>query len=144
MSVRRAIELNFKNRLEAALANTKYKVVESLNTDERPMPCVVVIAGDASNPFEGIAAADGNYSVDLSILVMTNIDTGSVDEHNDAVQLAFSLMATQDYRKKSVVDGLYLYDVVKQSSGDRNQDRKIGAGMNFRVVCNYSPATPAA
>lgn len=142
MSVRRAIELNFKSRLEAVLANSNYKVVESLTTDDRPLPCVLVMAGDASNPFEGQPEADGNYSVDFSVLVMSNLDVGSIDEHNDITQQIFTLMANKDFRKTAVVDGLFLYDVTKQSSGDRSQDRKMASGMNFRVVCNYTPATP--
>lgn len=143
MSIKRAVELNFVNRLQPALANTKYKVVESANTEERPMPCVIVIAGNAQNPFEGLAQAEGNYEVDLSIVVMSNIDNDPVNEHFDATQTVVNIMSERATRRESIVDGLYLYDVVKSNVGEDNQDRKLGAGLNYKVIANYTPVLPA-
>lgn len=142
MSVRRAVELNFKNRIEAGLANSKYKVVEGAADAERPMPCVIVVAGNATNQFEGIPQADGNYAVDMSIIIMTNIDTGSLNEHNDATQRVLNIMNERSTRKVGIVDGLYLYDVVKLNAGEDNQDRKLGSGLNYRAIVSYFPATP--
>lgn len=142
MSIRRAVELNFKNKIEAVLAGSRYTVLESVRNEDRPMPYVLVMAGTATNPFEGMAAADGNYMVEMSVVVMTNIDTGSIDEHNDVCQKVGRLMADKTVRRESSVDGLYLYDVIKTSAGEANQDRKMGYGMNFKVVANYTPLTP--
>ena len=139
MSIRRAIELNFKNRIESVLAGSKYVTVESHATDERPMPCVILVAGNAENPLEGLSEGAENYMVDLSVLILTNIDTGSVDEHNDATQRISKLMSERTTRRQSLVDGLYIYDVVRLSAGDDSGDRKIGSGLNYRVIVNYSP-----
>lgn len=143
MSVRRAIELNLVQRLSTALANSKYKVVESSATDERPLPCVIVMAGNADNQFEGMPQAYGNFAVDLSIVLMTSVDTGTIDEHNDATQIVMNAMNLRSVRKESVVDGLHLYDIVSLNAGEGNQDRKLGSGLNYKAIVNYTPATPS-
>lgn len=142
MSIRRAVESNFKQRLETALAGTKYTVVEALNFDdgtERPTPFVLVIAGQATSALENYPDPLGNYMVDLSVVIESNVDVCTVDEHTDAAQTVARTMADLDVRRKAVTQGLHLYDTIKLNDGSGNEDRKMGTGLNFKVVCCYAP-----
>lgn len=142
MSIRRAVELNFKNRLETALANSKYKVLESAVLDpkaERPMPCVIVIAGEAKNALDSQPDPLGNYMVDVSIVVMSRVDKETADEHYDASQIVAKTMADIRTRKEAIVEGLYLYETIKLTDGHDSQERKMGSGFNFRCMVNYNP-----
>lgn len=141
MSVRRAVELNFKSRIETAVANSKYKVLESLSSEERPKTYILVMAGMGRNPFSTLPESFGNYEVDLSIIVHSSIDTDTVDEHNNATEMVQQVMAALESRGQSVVQGLYIYDVRKGNVGQENDypNRKMGSGLNYTVVVNYIP-----
>lgn len=146
MSVRRAVELNFVKRLEVALAGTDYPAVESKElTEERPKPVVVCIAGDASNPLEGLTQSFGNYNVPLTVMVLTSKDTDRADAtemHSRVVSLIEAAMRDPAVRKKSIQPYLHLYDCVKGEVAEGDEGRNLGTAVTYTVVCNYqsSPA----
>lgn len=141
MSLRRTVELNFKERLSRVFAGSKYKVLEGVSREDRPNPCVIVVAGEGVDAFSDVPNSLGNYTCDLSIIIMSSIDIDSVSEHNDAIEMVLRELNTRDARKVSLVEKLYLYDLVKTSVGEANDEanRKIGAVINYRVTLNYAP-----
>jgi hypothetical protein len=50
-------------------------------------------------------------------------------------------LATRDARKVALVENLYIYDLVRISIGEANDEanRKIGSVFNFRATVNYNP-----
>lgn len=141
MSLRRAIELNFKSRLERAFEGSRYKVVEGVSKEERPSPVVIVIAGEGQSAIPELPDDLGNFICEVSVIIMSSIDVDGVDQHNDAVWRVSSCLATRDAKKVSLVEGLYLYDFVRLSQGESNDEaqRKIGSVFNYRATVNYNP-----
>lgn len=139
MSLRRAVELNFQSRLERALEGSRYKVVGGVFDGEKPNPCVIVIGGEFDPAFPELNDSKGNYLCDLSVLVLSSIDVDGINQHNDACAVVTSVFNLQETRKLSLVEKLYLYDVVKTGVGEENdpENRKIGSVFNFKVVLNY-------
>ena len=72
MSIRRAIEYNMKTRIEGYLNNTKYPVIESQRQEERPIPCVLIVAGDATPAFD-IGEHTGNYEIPFNIVIISSL-----------------------------------------------------------------------
>lgn len=141
MSLRRTIELNYKERIQRSLEGTKYTVVEGVSNKERPSPVVIVTAGEGTSALTDIPNSYGNYTCDVSIIVMSSIDVDGVDQHNDAVERISKTIDTRDARKVSLVEGLYIYDFVRISVAEANDEpnRKIGTVFNMRATVNYFP-----
>ena len=141
MSLRRAVELNFKERLQRAFEGTRYTVVEGVSNKERPNPCVVVLAGEATAAFPNLSDSLGNYNCDVSIIILSSLDVDGVDQHNDAANIVSSTLSGRDIRKVSLVENLYLYDFVRLSVAESNEPegRKIGTVFNYRATINYNP-----
>lgn len=141
MSLRRAIEMNYKERLQRSLEGTKYSVVEGVSNKERPSPVVIVLAGEGQAALQDIPDTLGNYNCDVSIIIMSSIDVDGVDQHNDAVEIVSRTLSSRDARKLSLVENLYIYDFVRVSIGEANDEaqRKVGTVFNFRATVNYYP-----
>jgi hypothetical protein len=140
MSIRRTIEANYQTRLQKEFEGSKYKVVGGVERDERPSPVIIVTGGEAMPAFSELADSFGNYNCEVSILVMSSMDKETVDEHNDAVSKVMKCMSSRDARKISVIQGLYIYDLVKVNVAEANDNemRKVGTVVNFRAVFNYN------
>lgn len=143
MNVRRAVELNFIQRLQSALVGTDYPVVESKElTEERPKPVVICIAGDATNPFSDLTQSVGNYNVPFTVMVLTSKDSDRADAaemHTEVVTRLEAAMASRDARKVSIQPYLHLYDAVKGEVSDGDEGRNLGTALTYTVVCNYLP-----
>jgi hypothetical protein len=141
MSLRRAIELNYKSRLENSFVGSAYKVVEGVSKEERPSPVIIVLAGEGQSALPEMSDDLGNFICDVSIIIMSSIDVDGVDQHNDAVWRVSSCLATREAKRISVVEGLYIYDFVRTSQGESNDEtqRKIGSVFNYRATVNYNP-----
>jgi hypothetical protein len=141
MSLRRAVEFNFKGRLEKVFQGTKYKVVEGVSREERPSPVIIVLAGEGSVAFTDIPDSFGNYTCDVSIIILSSIDVDSVDEHNDAIERVMSTLNTREAKRQSIVENLHVYDIMQMSVGEANDEaaRKLGAVINYKATVNYLP-----
>lgn len=141
MSLRRTVEENFKNRLSVALANTKYKVVGGVEREDRPASTVIVMGGEGTTAVPELNMPYGNYTCDLSVIIMSPIDIESVAEHNDVADIVDKCMQQRDTKKVAVVEKLHLYDTQKISIGEANDNegRKVGTVYNYKVVLNYTP-----
>ncbi len=143
MSIRRAIEYNMKTRIEGYLNNTKYPVIESQRQEERPIPCVLIVAGDATPAFD-IGEHTGNYEIPFNIVIISSLDKSTVDEHDSVVQSVLAIMRDPKTRTKSLIKNLYLYAVHQNSTSEDNGDRRMGMIIGFTAVVNYSPDLPQA
>jgi hypothetical protein len=141
MSLRRAVEFNFKERLQRAFEGTRYAVVEGVSNKERPNPCIIVLAGEGTSAFPNLSDSLGNYNCDVSIIVLSSLDVDGVDQHNDAVDIVSRTLSGRDVRKVSLVENLYLYDFIKISVAESNEPegRKIGTVFNYKATVNYYP-----
>lgn len=141
MSLKRTLELNYKERLQRAFEGTKYTVVEGVSNKERPSPVIIVMAGEGQAALTNIPDSLGNYTCDLSVIVMSSIDVDGVDQHNDAVERVSKTLATREARKVPLVENIYLYDLVRISIGEANDEpnRKVGSVFNFKATVNYFP-----
>jgi len=136
MSIRIALEQHIKNRLDEILAGSKYEVIESLRNKERPIPSVVVVAGMAT-PCFGLSDITGNYTMPLSVIILSSIDKNSIDEHNNVVQSVIEKMRTHETRRVSTVKNLHLYQIDTQSIAQDNAERKMGVAIDYECVINY-------
>ena len=141
MSIRRAVEYNMKTRIERYLVNTKFPVIESQRQEERPIPCVLIVAGDATPAFN-TSEYTGNYEIPFNVVIISSLDKTTVDEHDNVVQTVLAVMRDKDTRTKSVIKDLYLYGVHHNSSSEDNGDRRMGMILNYTAVVNYSPDLP--
>ena len=142
MSLRRSIEYHFKECLTPYLLadHPTFTVIESLRQEERPVPCILVVAGQAEPAFASDLPDSGmNWMVNVSVLVMSTVDKDTVDNHSDVAIAAWSCMRLRDNRKRSRILGLHLYEIEDGSQGEDNEGRQMGSGLNFKVVCNYDP-----
>lgn len=141
MSVRRTVELNFVKRLEVLLKDTTYAVAESKElTEERKKPIVVLVAGDATNPFDNLPVSYGNYYVPLNVMVLTSKDAeGAIEMHEQVVTRIEQAFTSIQYRTQSVMAGLHLYDCLKGDLAEGDEDRTLGTAIAFQVVANYQP-----
>lgn len=139
MSIRRAVELNFQSRIGREMQGSRYKVVGGISEEERPSPCVIVIGGEFDPAFPELNDSQGNYMCNLTVLILSSIDVDGVNQHNDACGIVNSVFNLKETRKQSLVEKLYLYDVVKTGVSEENdiENRKIGTAFNFKVVLHY-------
>ena len=144
MSIRRAVEWHFKTALTEALATQypTFEVVESLRQEERPMPCVLIIAGEGQPALQDLPDSGFNYFVDVTVLVMSSIDKDTVDNHSEVGYEIKKAMRLPINRKGYRIEGLYVYNVEEGSVGEDNAERQMGTGINFRMVCHYDPDSP--
>lgn len=146
MSIRRAVEYHIKAVIAEELAKQEYngafdtyQVIESLRQEERPLPSVIVIAGEATQAFKDLPDSYGNYYVTVSILCLSSVDKETVDNFSNVAYYVQKVMREEQARKASRVLGLYLYEIESGSIGEDNEGRDMGAGINYTVVCNYTP-----
>lgn len=142
MSLRRSIEYHFKQCIESYIGTNypTFTVIESLRQEERPVPCVLIVAGSAEPAFTSdLADSERNFTVPVSVLVMSSVDKDTVDNHSDVAIEVWECMRNRTNRKTSRVIGLHLYDIEDGSQGEDNEGRQMGSGLNFRVVCHYDP-----
>jgi hypothetical protein len=140
MSIRRAVELNFQTRLDRAFKGSRYKVVGGTSADDRPSPCIIVVAGEADSALPEMSDSLDNYICDLSVVILSGVDEDGFNQHNDANGIVSSVFSNRETRKESMVEKLYIYDVVKLGVSEDNipDQRKFGTAYNFKVVFNYS------
>lgn len=140
MSLRRAVELNYQYALQTAFQGSKYSIVGGVSNEERPSPVIIVIGGEGDSAFNDLSDSYGNYFVNLTILVISSIDLESVDEHNDAVDAVINTLNSATVKKKSLIDGLHIYDTIKLNVSEANdvENRKIGTACNYRAIVCYN------
>jgi hypothetical protein len=73
---------------------------------------------------------------------MSSIDETTVDEHTEVVYLIGQVLSKSATRHQSKVMGLYVYDIIKGSTGEENEGRKMISVINCDTLVNYSP-TPS-
>lgn len=144
MSIRRAVEWHFKEVLTSALSADfpTYQVIESLRQEERPIPSVIIIAGEAQPMLPDQPNSERNYAVEVSVLVMSSVDKETVDNHSEVAYAINEAMRLRSNRKISRIAKLYLYEIEDGSVGEDNAGREMGTGTNYRVLCNYDPTLP--
>lgn len=138
MSVKRAIEYNFKARLDEVFQNSNIKVTESVRLEERILPCIIINGGDASLAVEHPESMT-NFEIKFDLLVLTNFDEMTVDEHKEVVDKCLRKMNEKDTRRKSVIQYLYLYNTFFENTIEEYADRKLATAITYKAVCNYSP-----
>jgi len=138
MSIRRAVEYNMKVRIDPTFQGSVYKIVESLRQEERPVPGILIVAGDAVPAYD-VGDYTGNYMVPFNVVILSNVDKQTVDEHNNTVQQVIGILRDPNSRGQSVIDGLYLYAIHTQGIAEDNGDRKMGVVISYQAVVNYAP-----
>jgi hypothetical protein len=136
MSVKRALEFNFKARLDEVFEGTKYAVTESARLERRELPCIIINAQD-SVAFEEHPDAQNNFDVQVEILVLSNIDETTIDEHLTAVDKCLDKMQEKSVRTQSRIKYLYLYGTYFVNTIEEYEERKIGTSITYKVHCNY-------
>lgn len=141
MSIRRAVEYHIKWCIEEEIKQDfpDFEVVESLRQEERPLPCVIITAGEAEPLFSDLPDSLNNYAVTASALVMSNVHKDTVDNHSEVAYRIRKKMSEVFSRKASRVLGLYIYDIEQGGIGEDNDGNQMGTGLNFRVLCHYDP-----
>lgn len=146
MSIRRAIEAHIKLTLDPYVPSVPngwaHQVVESLRLDDRPFPSVVIVAGAASPALEEFPDPQGNYRVPITVMTISSIDDTTVDAHSELGHQIGRILASNDARGKSKIDGLYLYDIIPGSTGLDKEGRKMMTVLNYDSIVNYMPQTP--
>jgi hypothetical protein len=138
MSVKRALEYNFKVRLDEVFQNSNVNIFESTRLEERILPCIIINGGDATLAVEHPDAMT-NFEITFDILVLTNIDDMTVNEHKDIVDKCLRKINERDSRKKSVIQHLHLYDTFFSNTIEEYAERKLATSITYKCVCNYSP-----
>lgn len=138
MSVKRAIEYNFKVRLDEVFANSNINITESVRLEERVLPCIIVNGGDATLAVDHPDAMN-NFEITFDLLVLTNFDEMPVNEHKEIVDKCLRKMNEKDARRVSVIKYLYLYETFFVNTIEEYADRKMATSITYKAVCNYSP-----
>lgn len=138
MSVKRALEYNFKVRLEEVFQGSNINIFESTRLEERLLPCIIINGGDAALAVEHPDAMT-NFDVTFDILVLTNIDDMTVNEHKDIVDKCLRKMNEKETRKISKINYLYLYDTFFVNTIEEYAERKLATSITYKSVCNYNP-----
>lgn len=141
MSIRRAVEWHFKEVITEALATSHptLPVVESLRQEERPLPAVVILAGQAEPMLPDQPISARNFSVTVSVIYLSSVDKDTVDNHSDIGLAIQEVMRLRSSRKISRIQYLHLYEIEDGAVGEENDGRQMGTGLNYRVLCNYDP-----
>ena len=138
MSVKRAVEYNFKVRLDEEFENSNIKVVESTRLEERILPCIIVNGGDSTLAVDHPESMT-NYEVKLDLLILTNIDEMTVNEHKDILDKCLRKMNEKETRKLSRIQYLYLYETFFENTIEEYSERKMATSITYKVICNYNP-----
>lgn len=138
MSVKRAVEYNFRERLRESLPVLEINIYESTRLEERILPCIIL---DATNSSLAVDHPDNmnNFDVDLEVVVITNFDEVLVNQHKDIVSKCLLKMLEKNARTKSRVQFLHLYSTTPVNMVEEVADRKMATSMTYRITCNYSP-----
>jgi hypothetical protein len=139
MSIRRAIEANFKWTLDPHFQNGTHQVVESLRTEDRPFPAIVIVAGQATSAIPEQPDNLGNYRIQVSVIVMSSYDETSVNYHTSVVYQITNIFRNISNRRKSRVKGLHIYDINPGPVGEAVEGRKLSSVLNFDATVNYAP-----
>ena len=118
--------------------NSVYQVIESMRQEERPIPAILVVAGDAMPAFD-VGELTGNYTIPFNVVVMTSADDGSVDEHSNVVQAVSAKLREPVARSTSVIQNLYIYAIHGDGIVEDNQERRFGTLLSYTAVVNYAP-----
>ena len=138
MSVKRAIEYNFKVRLDEVFQGSNINIVESVRLEERILPCIIINGGDASLAVDHPDSMT-NFEITFDLLVLTNIDEMTVNEHKEIVDKCLRKMNEKDTRRVSRIKFLHLYEVFFGNTIEEYSDRKMATAITYKAVCNYSP-----
>jgi hypothetical protein len=138
MSVKRALEYNFKVRLDEVFQGSNINIFESTRLEERILPCVIINAGDANLAVDHPEAMN-NFEITFDLLVLTNIDDMTVNQHKDIVDKCLRRMNERDARKESRIQYLHLYDTYFSNTVEEYAERKMATSITYKTVCNYSP-----
>lgn len=139
MSIRRAIEAQFKWTLDPFFQNGSHQVVESLRTEDRPFPAIIIVAGQATSAIPDQPDNLGNYKITVSVIVMSSYDETSVNAHTSIVYQVTNIFRNIESRRKSRVKGLHIYDLNPGSVGEAHEGRKLSSVLNFDAMVNYAP-----
>lgn len=137
MSVKRALEYNFKVRLEESFQASNINIFESTRLEERILPCIIINGGDANLAIDHPDAMT-NFEITFDILVLTNIDEMTVNEHKDIVDKCLRKMNEREARKVSRIKFLYLYDTFFSNTIEEYAERKLATSITYKCVCHYS------
>ena len=142
MSVKRAVEWNFKTRMAEEFVGWPIAVnlFEASRHEERVLPCVIF---SANNVALAIDHPDNmvNFDVDMDLVILTNLDEINVNQHRDIVDKCLRKMNEKITRTKSTIEYLYLYSTTYRDTSEEIADRKTGTVISYRVTCNYNPFT---
>ena len=139
MSIRRAIEANFKWTLDPHFQNGSHQIVESLRTEDRPFPAIVIVAGQAVSAIPEQPDNLGNYKISVSVIVMSSYDETTVNAHTSIVYEITNIFRNIPNRRKSRVKGLHIYDISPGPVGEAHEGRKLSSVLNFDAMVNYAP-----
>jgi len=146
MSIRRAIEAHVKLVLDPYVPSVPngwtHVVVESLRIADRPMPGVVIMAGVASPAFNDLPDSMGNYTLPITVAVMSSIDDTTVDKHSELAHQVGRILQSPASRKNSKIQGLRFYNIIPTNVGQENQGRRMVTVLNYEAIVNYVPETP--
>lgn len=144
MSIRRAVEWHFKQVITKAFETTRptLPVVESLRQEERPIPAVVILAGQAEPMLPDQPISERNFAVTVSVVYLSSVDKDTVNDHSDIGEAIQEVMRLPSSRKVSRIKNLHLYDIEDGAIGEENDGRQMGTGLNYKVLCHYDPTVP--
>jgi hypothetical protein len=142
MSIRRAVEFHIKAVIQEALLATHptLPVVESLRQEERPIPSVVVLAGQAEPMLPDQPISERNFAVTVSVVYLSSVDKDTVNLHSDVGEAIQEVMRLRSSRKISRIENLHLYEIEDGAVGEENDGRQMGTGLNYKVLCHYDPS----
>lgn len=137
MSVKRALEYNFKTRLSESFIDSNVNITESSRLEERVLPCIILDAGTASLAVDHPDNMD-NFDVNLDLIILTNFDEMNVNSHKDIVDKCLRKMIERDTRTKSIIQYLHLYSTTFKNTTEENADRKTATHISYSITCHYS------
>jgi hypothetical protein len=142
MSVKRAVEWNFKTRLAEEFAGWPIvvNIYESSRHESRILPCIIL---DANNSSLAVDHPDNmvNFNVDLNLIILTNLDEVDVNHHRDIVDKCLRKMNEKITRINSTIQYLYIYSTTYRDTSEEIADRKTGTHISYQVTCHYDPFT---
>ena len=139
MSIRRAIEAHFKWTIDPIVGSCKHEVVESLRTERKPFPAIVVVAGAANSALPEQPDNYGNLRIPMTVVVISSYDETTVNEHTGLVYAITNIFRNIEHRRRSKVVGLHIYDIFPGSVGESHEGRKLTSVLNFDALVNYAP-----
>jgi hypothetical protein len=132
------MEYDIKVKLEQYFLNTNFKVIESQRQEERPIPCILIVAGDATPAFD-TAEYTGNYQIPINVVVLSSLDDMTVEEHDNAVQQCIAILRDSVNRNNGLIKGLHYYGLHFGGMSEDNENRRMGMMLSYSAVVNYAP-----